>query len=207
MSAELTEYTTFRPWPKISRLSTAVTVTEKIDGTNALIRVTPPTGLSNMAIRRGWDALGFPAKPITAVVGDQMILAGSRKRWVHPLDDNFGFAAWVYANREELIKLGPGDHYGEWWGVGIQRGYGLDHKRFSLFNTARWSDPDTRPGCCGVVPVLAETTVDTMQGARLTVKWNLDDNGSVAAPGFMRPEGLMFYLHGPGVYLKYPFDK
>ena len=52
----------------------------------------------------------------------------------------FGFARWVETNRERLITLlGPGLHFGEWWGSGIQRGYGLTKgdKRFSLFNVER----------------------------------------------------------------------
>ena len=54
------------------------------------------------------------------------------------------------------MELGVGQHFGEWWGFGIQRGYGLHERRFSLFNTGRWSDPAVRPACCGVVPVLAD---------------------------------------------------
>jgi hypothetical protein len=78
----------------------------------------------------------------------------SRSRWITPDDDNFGFAAWVEANRDELLTLGPGRHFGEWWGSGIQRGYGLPkgEKRFSLFNVSRWGE--SRPACCHVVPVL-----------------------------------------------------
>ena len=95
----------FVAFDKIPRLRRNVIVSEKIDGTNAIV----------------WIGEDFTT-----------IRAGSRSRWITPEDDNYGFARWVAANRDELLKLGPGYHYGEWWGAGIQRRYGLDHKRFSL---------------------------------------------------------------------------
>ena len=101
----------FQEFPKLARLSREVIITEKIDGTNAQIYID--------------DA--------------QNIMAGSRTRWISPEADNFGFAAWARAHRDELLTLGPGRHFGEWWGVGIQRGYGLSERRFSLFNTQRWA--------------------------------------------------------------------
>ena len=116
----------FVPFNKIYRLNREVIVTEKLDGTNASI----------------------------CVGEDGSIRAGSRTRWISTEDDNHGFARWVSEHVEELQRLGPGTHYGEWWGRGIQRGYGLDHKRFSLFNVSRWSDEAVRPTCCSVVPVL-----------------------------------------------------
>src|SRR5690606_23517611 len=86
------------------------------------------------------------------------IYAGSRNRWLTPDKDNFGFARWVAERAEALIPvLGPGLHYGEWWGKGIQRGYGVENKRFSLFNTARWADQHQRPDWpedVYVVPIL-----------------------------------------------------
>ena len=41
-------------------------------------------------------------------------------------------------HRLSMTFLVPGRHFGEWWGSGIQRGYGLDEKTFSLFNAYRW---------------------------------------------------------------------
>ncbi|MGR6999960.1 hypothetical protein ACU686_20760 [Yinghuangia aomiensis] len=105
-------------------------------------------------------------------MGDFLIRAGSRSRWIHPGDDNYGFASWVRDNAEELAAgLGVGAHYGEWYGRRIQRGYGLTDRAFALFNAARWYDqaaPDEvrhpgnpyrggsapAPRCCRVVPVL-----------------------------------------------------
>lgn len=171
----------FQPWPKMARLSRECLVTEKIDGTNAQI----------------------------LIADDGEIYAGSRTRWITPEDDNFGFAAWARDNAEELRKLGTGRHFGEWWGQGIQRNYGLDHRRFSLFNVLRWhakgeqprqiptGDPriekwtSEAPGCCHVVPILwqgsftslnASTRIDDLQFA-----------GSMAAPGFRKPEGIVVF--------------
>lgn len=148
-------------FPKIPRLRRSVVITEKIDGTNALIQVN----------------------------NDGTILAGSRNRWLTPESDNFGFARWVAEHEDELRELGPGRHYGEWWGAGIQRRYGLDHKRFSLFNTARWENV-APPSCCHVVPVLATGTLDGSIDECLAA---LRERGSVAAPGFMAPEGVVVF--------------
>ena len=126
------------------------------------------------------------------VTDDGEVYAGSRTGWT---EDNFGFALWVERNKEDLKKLGPGQHFGEWWGQGIQRRYGLDHKRFSLFNVDRWADPLVRPACCHVVPVLWRGNFDTLNV--YTILRRLEEHGSVAAPGFMRPEGIIiFHLAG-----------
>lgn len=149
----------FVEFPKMPRLSREVIITEKIDGTNAQIFITE----------------------------DNEIYTGSRTQWITPQNDNFGFARWVEANKDELLKLGPGRHFGEWWGAGIQRRYGLSEKRFSLFNTVRWGDPVTRPTCCGVVPVLWSGIFSTSVVNKIIE--DLRQHGSYAAPGFMRPEG------------------
>ncbi len=166
----------FVPFEKIARLSRDVVVTEKIDGTNAQVHVT--------------------------AAGE--ILAGSRTRWITPQDDNFGFAKWVEAHREELLALGPGSHFGEWWGQGIQRRYGLTEKRFSLFNVGRWGpggkDEAARPACCHVVPVLGRGVLCTE--TIKSVLWLLQNEGSAAAPGFMQPEGVVVWHSAAGVLFK-----
>ena len=166
-------------FPKIPRFNREIIITEKIDGTNAVIHIDE----------------------------DGLVLAGSRKRWITPENDNFGFAAWVQEHEDELQELGPGFHYGEWWGYGIQRGYGLDHKRFSLFNVQRWRSshsiieyplnellPDRvlAPYCCHVVPVLYTlTSPDAIQCAGVLNL--LSEHGSHAASDFMKPEGIVIY--------------
>lgn len=153
----------FVEFPKIYRWSREVIVTEKLDGTNAQVYI---------------DDNGT-------------VLAGSRSRWITPQNDNFGFAKWVEEHRTELLKLGPGSHFGEWWGAGIQRRYGLNEKRFSLFNVTRWSDAALRPACVGVVPTIYTGTMDTIDMAKILR--NLSESGSYAAPGFMNPEGIIVF--------------
>ncbi len=159
--------TPFREFPKIARLSREVIVTEKIDGTNAQIHFTES--------------------------GEMLV--GSRTRWITPESDNFGFAGWAHKNRAELEKLGPGSHFGEWWGAGIQRGYGLTERRFSLFNVSRWSEYSAydaaRPSCCHVVPELWRGIFDTLEIEVCLSR--LAHEGSRAAPGFMKPEGVVVF--------------
>jgi hypothetical protein len=168
----------FEPFPKIPRLSREVIVTEKIDGTNALVEVRDD----------GAD-----------------LRAGSRTRWITPADDNYGFAAWVERHRAELLLLGPGRHFGEWWGAGIQRRYGLTEKRFSLFNVGRWGTDDQRPACCHAVPVLWRGAFDTT--AIHGVLSDLKAGGSAAAPGFMRPEGIIVFHVASGHLFKKTIEK
>jgi hypothetical protein len=153
----------FIPFPKMARLSREIIITEKIDGTNAQVFIGE----------------------------DGSIRAGSRTRWITQKEDNHGFARWVEENKDELLRLGPGRHFGEWWGKGIQRNYSLTEKRFSLFNVSRWSDDEVRPSCCHVVPVLFRG--DFTQSAWQTALSKLAANGSVAAPGFMKPEGIIVF--------------
>lgn len=138
-------------------------MTEKIDGTNALVHIAE----------------------------DGSVFAGSRNRWITFEDDNYGFARWVLDHEEDLMHLGPGNHYGEWWGQGIQRRYGQDRKRFSLFNTGRWTAENPPPACCEVVPVLYHG--DFSIGKVDEILSDLATTGSVAAPGFMQPEGVVVF--------------
>jgi hypothetical protein len=163
----------FVQFQKIARLSREVVITEKIDGTNGLI----------------------------AIGENGEFEVGSRNRWITPKEDNYGFARWAYEHKDELIALGAGFHYGEWWGQGIQRGYGLKEKRFSLFNSYRWSDElGERPACCHVVPVLYSGVFDTTKVDEILR--DLATNGSKAAPGFMKPEGVVIYHLAGKVYFK-----
>jgi hypothetical protein len=170
----------FEAFDKIPRLNKTMWITEKIDGTNAQV----------------------------LVCEDGSVLAGSRNRWITPDADNFGFAAWVKKHEDELREgLGVGRHYGEWWGKGIQRGYGLDEKRFSLFNVGRWQsydETDTPPDCCHVVPLLFVGEFDSLEAYWQAAGLRL--RGSRAAPGFMEPEGVMVYHEAARQYFKLPFD-
>lgn len=182
----------FQEFPKMARLSRPCIVTEKIDGTNAQIWIAPD--------------------------GDQL-LVGSRTRWITTKEDNYGFAGWVQAHEDEIRKLGPGRHFGEWWGQGIQRGYGLKEKRLSLFNVSRWClfgqepkttihpDPkvppktqDILPECIGLVPTLWEGEFRTISVCSSLAA--LESHGSLAAPGFMDPEGVVVFHVAAGIGFK-----
>lgn len=182
----------FTPFGKIPRLSRDIVVTEKIDGTNAavIIEQLPSSGEANVK-----DSVG-----IVEVGGISFaIWAQSRTRFITPEADNFGFARWVSENMGKLVNLGPGAHFGEWWGAGIQRGYGLKEKRFSLFNVKRWATRAEECGC-HVVPSLYEGVFDTNNIEH--VLNTLAINGSQAAPGFMKPEGIIVYHTAGNVLFK-----
>lgn len=171
--------TEFTPFPKMARLSREVVITEKLDGTNASIFITPGY--------RGAETIHAWFDEATAT--DMVMYAGSRTRWITPGNDNYGFAAWVAENAETLQQLGEGHHFGEWWGAGIQRRYGKTDKTFSLFNVGRWGVD--RPACCDVVPTLYIGVFTT--GAVEEALAQLETQGSAAAPGFMDPEGVVVY--------------
>jgi hypothetical protein len=167
----------FKAWPKIARLNRDIYITEKIDGTNAAVIVTE----------------------------NGEVAAQSRSRVITPEDDNFGFAAWVQKNATALAEvLGEGYHFGEWWGGGIQRKYGLEKgaKRFSLFNVKRWQETfdayeenpqvhDLIDEGCDLVPVLYQGpySEEMIQKALDFLR----ERGSQASPGFMDPEGVVVY--------------
>lgn len=154
----------FVGFPKLARWNREVIVTEKIDGTNAQVLVTT----------------------------DDEVIAGSKNRYLTEKEDNFGFAKWVKANEEELrVGLGPGRHFGEWWGSGIQRGYGLQDgmRFFSLFNVVRWAGK--QPSCCSVVPELWRGSMHQLCINELL--YDLRQGGSVAMPGYQKPEGIVLY--------------
>jgi hypothetical protein len=186
---------TFEAFPKIPRLRRECTITEKIDGTNAAVYITPMVGPVETDEQ---------AESIVAIVDGHAIRAQSRTRFIVPGADNFGFAAWVQANATELVKLGEGRHFGEWYGADIQRRYGLDHKRFALFNVDRWT-PETLPACCSVVPtVYRGRFLDTEVANALEI---LRRFGSKAAPGFMDPEGIVVYMHASRTMHKVTLEK
>lgn len=200
----------FEAFPKIPRFNRDIVISEKIDGTNAQICITHEK--VDYLTREG-------DKSTSVVIGDYHIRAGSRNRWLDPHNDNYGFCNWVFEHSEVLAKLGEGRHFGEWWGLGIQRTYDLDHKRFSLFNSGRWGrvkeeaknetgevkhNPFNLVPELDVVPVLYQGLLQqpspdyaghvefwTMATAEILAA--LENQGSRAAPGFMNPEGIIVY--------------
>lgn len=199
----------FTPFPKIPRLNRDIVITEKIDGTNAAV-VIEPFYKRECALSRGVTKSPYVSCPFNNlqcqaptcfenVPDGYRVYAQSRSRLITPQDDNFGFAKWVESNADALYEtLGFGVHFGEWWGSGIQRGYGLQkgEKRFSLFNVKRWGDVDLSsvPGL-GVVPELysGPWIAELNQLAPDLCIDMLIKHGSVAAPGFMNPEGIIVF--------------
>jgi len=182
----------FTPWPKIARLNRDIIITEKINGTNAAVAITPVEDSE-------YDSPAGVIRTVDVPAGRFHVGAQSRTRLITPQQDNFGFAAWV---REHAITLadtlGAGTHFGEWWGSGIQNGGGLPkgERRFSLFNTTRWDDPlsywkdDSVPGL-RVVPTLYRGPFDQPRIEGVLNELSL--NGSYASPGFMDPEGIVIF--------------
>lgn len=202
----------FQAFPKIPRMDGNMFVTEKIDGTNACIVVTQ--------LVHSW------AKPVTLRVraegaeqgdADNMyetvgsVYAQSRNRIITPENDNYGFAQFVWDNASVLANgLGEGRHYGEWWGRGINRGYGLDERWFSLFNTGRWTNEAIEQGGMGDLPVavvpllVVHGSLDTAVVA--DAMDNLASGGSHAAPGYDRPEGVVVFHSKSGHMYKQTFE-
>lgn len=208
------EHMEFEKFHKIPRYSRDIVITEKLDGTNAQVYIELANELPDNPEACCRLAYGME---------NYHIYAGSRSRWLHPEKgkDNHGFASWVCENMTELVKLGPGRHFGEWWGKGIQRGYGLEEKRFSLFNTGRWENrhigglsyigdgmvgdlPATgkvwAPSCCHVVPVLYIGPNHEYDIRSALTRLRME--GSNAAPGFMNPEGIVIYHTASGTMFK-----
>jgi hypothetical protein len=165
---------TFIKWPKIPRFEHEIFhFSEKLDGTNACI-----------------------------VVSNGEIAAQSRTRFVTPEDDNYGFAQWVFANKDQLINdLGEGHHFGEWWGQGIQRNYDLKEKRFSLFN------PNKKSSLCSNVPIFYSCSFHYVFDMIEEFKIKLKTGGSIAAPNYMKPEGFVIYGEQSHSYWKVIIDK
>jgi hypothetical protein len=167
----------FTSFDSIERFDQHVTITEKIHGTNAQV-----------------------------FVGDEScVYAGSRNRWLSPEDDNFGFASYVQEHAVEIAeKLGVGQHFGEWYGSGINGGYGMKERRFVLFHP-RFRDLPSLPPRMDLIPVLYEGPFtpsivdDTME--------RLKGEGSRLVRGYMHPEGVVVRFNRTGVMMKKVFQQ
>ena len=190
----------FTAWPKTSRFFRDIVITEKIDGTNAAVGIkiveSPEVGDDNV--------LAY-----TEVGGEwHAVYAQSRNKLIKLGQDNAGFAGWVTAHAEELVTfLGEGLHFGEWWGSGIQRGYGKQkgEKHFSLFNTDRFSEIEAvSDGLVRCVPKFYHGPLDVdaiTDSLRL-----LEREGSMASPGFSNPEGVCVYHTSSRIVQKVTLD-
>ena len=195
----------FKPWPKIPRLNSECVITEKIDGTNAQILI----------LDKRIDDVDVAAMGGQYVeTDDGYVFAFSRKKQIWPGSDNFGFASWVYENAQEIESvLGFGRHYGEWWGQGVQRGYGLKEKRFSLFDSHNydWLNVPEERKEYGVesnlfsVPLLwrGKFSFEALEECLIVLR----EEGSIAAPGYDRPEGLVVHFRDAHQNFKVIGDK
>lgn len=123
------------------------------------------------------------------------ILAGSRGRWLNLDHDNYGFCRFVDSYKNEIVeKLGPGRHFGEWAGPGINSGEGLTEKTFVLFDWWKFPEDRSLPPQCRVVPLLYNGKMSTDE---IDCTFNdLRESGSRLVPGFMRPEGIVIDVGG-----------
>ena len=192
----------FIKYPKTKRFSSDIIITEKIDGTNA--------------------QLVYDKE-------NEVLLAGSRNRFITVDKDNYGFARWVDDNREILTKYFNSFSnipvYGEWWGSGIQRGYGLTggEKYFSIFNVGLFGPVmPSELHAIGVryVPVLYEGS--NRRDVILDVFGNLDNAGSQVflksgcleqfkfyfkpVSNELEPEGICIFFKQMGVIYKMTYE-
>jgi hypothetical protein len=176
----------FKSFDKISKYSPLkMTITQKIHGSNAQIVITP------IYVEGIVEPVSYDVQ------------AGSRNRWIYPGDDNFGFAAYVEANKAEIVeKLGPGTHFGEWAGPGINSGEGLTEKTFIIFNHKRFPVLRPLPPQMKTIPVLYEGHYS--EGIIKQTAFDLKLKGSHLVSGFMRPEGMVIEISGQRY--KYVFD-
>jgi len=199
----------FEKFSSIGRLYREVVITEKIDGMNAGIVIKQCLGedLYRNAITHVSHVPFNGYEDCKFAVGVQ-----TRRQFIDTTKDNQGLAAWVLAHARELvITLGPGKHYGEWWGRNIQRSYHQPRNWFSLFNTKRWNK-DNVGHIDGLltVPVLYsgpyEDWVNTMQLHRL------ETEGSFAAREVdgrkldFRAEGIVGWHTALDTYYKVTLD-
>jgi hypothetical protein len=181
----------FRGWPKIARLNRDIIITEKIDGTNAAIGV-----LANCSTEDPCDGC------LNSLTCERAIVyAQSRTRIITPEKDNFGFATWVRDHADVLRDvLGEGLHFGEWWGKGINRGYDLRDKRFSLFNTEKYEGIERVTLLLRTVPILYQGPFSQTGNEEWLTHPPVEEalhllrtEGSQAEPGYMKPEGIVIY--------------
>jgi len=201
----------FKDFRKIPRLSREIILSEKLDGSNGQVVIIPSDSEDFIGCEDGFiEQCCLATKQIDETKWLYMF-AGSRNRWLSTgkQNDNMGFATWVKENSEELFQLGPGRHFGEWYGKGINRGYGLEEKRWALFNVSKWQNKNLPlvdekqkypPSCCEVVPILYEGMFDT--NVINVVLEDLRVNGSKAVPGYFDAEGVVIYHCAAGQYFK-----
>lgn len=188
----------FKEWPKIPRggKGETITITEKIDGTNACV-IVQETSIGPIVVGCQSRTKLLSYREIEQYE-DAINVTGWRD-----LGENYGFSAWVKANAEELSKLGEGYHYGEWAGEGIQKNHhNIEGKKLFLFNSERWRDGrQERPAGVECVPVLYEG-----EKGDHTIDNVMDDLWHHAKHEGYHPEGIVIWYHKTRRYEKVTFE-
>lgn len=195
-------------WDKTARWGSPFDITEKLDGTNAAVLIRTREGMTDPIPTSDGSNAYVWLDGVCYEVGAQ-----SRTRVISPREDNYGFATWTLNNAHTLVKdLGPGTHYGEWWGSKIQRAYGYtDGERFfSLFDVdrykeLRWGDALTEG--LDIVPILTEDDEFDCEHLADAEAYLRDYGSTVGKVAFDRPEGFVVRWKHNNMRLKYILDK
>jgi hypothetical protein len=178
------EFKAFEKIPALHKIEMAIT--QKLHGSNAVVAIEEVLDINSAT---------DPTELLEIDTKIFRLQCGSRTRWIKPTDDNYGFATFVNQHREEFIrKLGAGVHFGEWIGLGINSGEGLDHKVFVLFDFWKYPPERPLPPNTVVVPVLYRGSLNTSKIDECMS--DLKTNGSKLSPGFNRPEGIVITILG-----------
>jgi len=176
-------------FPSIERIENIrCFINEKIDGTNGMIEITK-------------DALRF----------------GSRNTYLSSKEDNHGFYKFckeyiTYPVSDIIIRrLYPNNPptypvriYGEWFGKGIQRTYGLKARYFMPFNPYH-ADALTY---CGVPYIVYPAELYSGKFSVSQLELCMDDlklRGSKVIEDYMNPEGVVIYFPKYNFSLKRKF--
>jgi hypothetical protein len=195
----------FQEFDKIHALhKTTLLVTQKLHGTNASIWIRPTGEI---------DYSEEQAQFLTED-GQFLVLPGKRTSFITLENDNFGFARFVYENKEALYKaLGQGVWFGEWCGPGINSGEGLTQKRLALFAVLSLEEKYHNMKSAGLwpdrvdlVPVLFTGLGSNIEQIAELVMNDLKEKGSSYVPGYMRPEGIVIQILGTNVKFKKVFE-
>lgn len=184
--------TNYNSFPSIERLENIYCViSEKIDGTNGLIEI-----------------------------NETNVRFGSRNRYISFSDDNAGFANFFrhYEARfedvaKDIITKEPESSdesyplriYGEWFGCGIQRGYGLKDKFFMPFSffygekLIEYQVPNV------ITPNIMYTGKFSMEVVN-TCMQQLKLNGSGVVKDYKQPEGIVIFFPKYNFRLKETFN-
>ncbi len=192
----LPEFEEFPKMPKWDNME--LVITQKMHGTNACINIY----CKHCAKMGHTIVIGQKCECTTPDYG---LICGKRTAWITTQSDNFGFALFCYVNKDELIAfLGPGIHWGEWCGPGINKdaGEGLSVKTLYLFNYWREYDMAIKPKNVEIIPVLYFGK--NLPGVIEKTCEKLKVEGSAAVPGYMNPEGVVITLNR--VRYKKPFN-